>query len=69
MQLEEKDMMFDPVMPVEQKELKDSDAKDSQYTALIIEDNHDIAAFIGGQLAGGVFGGLRYERQRRTAKG
>ena len=52
-QLEEKDMIFDPVMPVEQKELKDSDAKDSQYTALIIEDNHDIAAFIGGQLAGG----------------
>lgn len=68
-QLEEKDMIFDPVMPVEQKELKDSDAKDSQYTALIIEDNHDIAAFIGGQLAGGVFCGLRYERQRRTAKG
>ena len=62
-------MQFDPVMPVEQKELKDSDAKDSQYTALIIEDNHDIAAFIGGQLAeGGVFCGLRYERQRRTAK-
>lgn len=52
-QLEEKDMEFDPVTPVEQKELKDSDAKDSQYTALIIEDNHDIAAFIGGQLAGG----------------
>lgn len=52
-QLEEKDMIFDPVMPVEQKELKDSDAKDSQYTALVIEDNHDIAAFIGGQLAGG----------------
>ncbi|MCI6128758.1 hybrid sensor histidine kinase/response regulator transcription factor [Prevotella sp.] len=51
-QLEEKDMIFDPVMPVEQKELKDSDAKDSQYTALVIEDNHDIAAFIGGQLAG-----------------
>ena len=68
-QLEEKDMIFDPVMPVEQKELKDSDAKDSQYTALVIEDNHDIAAFIGGQLAGGVFCGLRYERQRRTAKG
>lgn len=43
-QLEEKDMEFDPVMPVEQKELKDSDAKDSQYTALVIEDNHDIAA-------------------------
>ena len=52
-QLEEKDMMFDPVTPVEQKELKDSDAKASQYTALIIEDNHDIAAFIGGQLAVG----------------
>lgn len=52
-QLEEKDMIFDPVTPVEQKELKDSDANDSQYTALIIEDNHDIAAFIGGQLAGG----------------
>ena len=68
-QLEEKDMEFDPVMPVEQKELKDSDAKDIQYTALVIEDNHDIAAFISGQLAGGVFGGLRYERQRRTAKG
>lgn len=51
--LEETDMQFDPVMPVEQKELKDSDAKDSQYTALIIEDNNDIAAFIGGQLAGG----------------
>lgn len=51
-QLEEKDMEFDPVTPVEQKELKDSDAKASQYTALIIEDNHDIAAFIGGQLAG-----------------
>ena len=51
-QLEEKDMEFDPVTPVEQKELRDSDAKASQYTALIIEDKHDIAAFIGGQLAG-----------------
>ena len=39
-----------PKMPEEEKALADSDAADDQCTVLIIEDNRDIAAYIGGLL-------------------
>lgn len=40
-----------PALPVEEKALADSDADDSQCTVLVIEDNRDIAAYIGNLLA------------------
>lgn len=40
-----------PAMPTEEKSLVDSDTVDSQSTVLVIEDNRDIAAYIGNLLA------------------
>ena len=49
--LGEKMMAADmPEMPEEDKTLADSDAADSQCTVLVIEDNRDIAAYIGNLL-------------------
>lgn len=40
-----------PALPADEKALADSDAVDSQCTVLVIEDNRDIAAYIGNLLA------------------
>lgn len=40
-----------PALPTEEKALADSDTVDSQSTVLVIEDNRDIAAYIGNLLA------------------
>lgn len=40
-----------PEMPMEEKALADSDGADNQCTVLVIEDNRDIAAYIGNLLS------------------
>lgn len=41
-----------PEMPMEENALADSDGADNQCTVLVIEDNRDIAAYIGNLLSG-----------------
>lgn len=41
-----------PEIPIEEKALADSDGADNQCTVLVIEDNRDIAAYIGNLLSG-----------------
>ncbi len=43
MKLNEQPMDNTPILPTEEKILTDTDAEDSQYTMLVIEDNRDIA--------------------------
>lgn len=40
-----------PLLPKEEAVLVDNEGEDMQYRLLIIEDNHDIAAYIGSQFA------------------
>lgn len=49
--LTEKTMDNMPVLPAEEQALTDCDCDDSQYTVLVVEDNRDIAAYIGKLLA------------------
>ena len=49
--LDEQPMDNTPVLPTEEKTLTDTDAKDNQYTMLVIEDNRDIATYIGEVLS------------------
>ena len=49
--LNEQTMDNTPVLPTEEKILTDTDAEDNQYTMLVIEDNRDIATYIGEVLS------------------
>ena len=49
--LNEQPMDNTPVLPTEEKILTDTDAEDNQYTMLVIEDNRDIATYIGEVLS------------------
>lgn len=49
--LNEQPMDNTPILPTEEKILTDTDAEDSQYTMLVIEDNRDIATYIGEVLS------------------
>ena len=49
--LNEQPMDNTPVLPTEEKILIDTDAEDNQYTMLVIEDNRDIATYIGEVLS------------------
>lgn len=51
MKLNEQPMDNTPILPTEEKILTDTDAEDSQYTMLVIEDNRDIATYIGEVLS------------------
>ena len=49
--LNEQPMDNTPILPTEEKILTDTDAEDNQYTMLVIEDNRDIATYIGEVLS------------------
>ena len=49
--LNEQPMDNTPVLPTEEKILTDTDAEGNQYTMLVIEDNRDIATYIGEVLS------------------
>lgn len=49
--LNEQPMDNTPILPTEEKILTDTDAEDSQYKMLVIEDNRDIATYIGEVLS------------------
>lgn len=49
--LNEQPMDNTPVLPTEEKILTDTDAEDNQYKMLVIEDNRDIATYIGEVLS------------------
>lgn len=49
--LNEQPMDNTPILPTEEKILTDTDAEDNQYKMLVIEDNRDIATYIGEVLS------------------